>query len=70
MTTDQRRIADELLATLRARFLRDSERWPEDWDGLELRLLLNRCVEELRPQKHRHMTRFTMFENERVVNNF
>lgn len=70
MTPNQERIAHELFKTLHTRFLRDSERWPKDWDGLELRLLLNRCAEELRPQKHRHITRVTMFENERVVNNF
>lgn len=70
MTEDQKQIADDLIDMLRRRFFRDQARWPDDWDGVELRLLLRECADDFLPPRSRFAQRIAQFKNEWLIHNF
>jgi hypothetical protein len=68
MTKDeQRKLLTNFINDVRVTLLARSERWPDNWDGFELRWLVEEAFKFESPGKVKK--RFKVFENEYIVRN-
>ena len=66
---EQQQLLSNFIDDVRAALLRRSERWPDNWDGFELRWLAEAAFKQEAPEhKRMGVKRFREFKNDYIVN--